>query len=559
MRPITLLECASKLFMKVLVNRMNRVLANHPVLRGASHSVIPGTSTTLPIATLTAAMAQSRARRTQLWAYFEDKSKAFDTVPHHIMHRALQRLHLPPAFVELYCDSILADRSACVITEYGLTDPITMYRGVPQGAVESPLMWNIFYDVLLCKVNEECPGVVLTARKGERGNPEAPPRYQPAHLPSGEIVDETRLGAMAFVDDAVFLAEKRRDMEQLVDLVTSFNVVTGVRANASKGAMLVLNNKDPGEPLTIPHTDPTQPPVPIPFLVGRTAFRYLGVWVSQVDSPSAASKAFQNELEKGLAVLKSKSITGKMAVYFANNIIFPAALYRTGNHVPKSSLLHEFDGKFRALIRDKLKIERSSSSALIHHPAIHALDSIANLVLRHHVTELAIMLNDPGPLGTPARVCLGLAAWSLALPCSPLSTPEPIAPSPQVCWFANLLPLMYSANISIADRNGQFTVAPEPGHHSPIAYSDPNQSLAHRNHAVIKQLRSNGIFWLTQIAPNGASSCTSTCGHGQTRTKRYSRTSSDCIETRSMYSRGHFLHNQQIHANPGPTRTRTHL
>ena len=503
MRPITLLECAGKLFMKVLVTRMNQVLTSHSILRGACHSVLPGTSTTLPISTLTAAMSQSRARRTELWAYFEDKSKAFDTVPHHILRRALQRLHLPPAFVSLYCDSMLADRSACVRTDYGLTDPITMYRGVPQGAVESPLMWNVLYDVLLCKVNEECPGIVLTARKGERGNPEAPPSYKSAHLPSGEIVDETRLAAMAFVDDAVFLAQNRGDMEQLVELVTSFNLMTGVRANASKGAMLVLNNGDPGEPLTIPHPDPTKAPVPIPFLIGRKAFRYLGIWVSQVDSPAAASKAFQAELDKGLAILKSKSITGKMAVYFANNVIFPAALYRTGNHVPKSSLLHDFDGKFRALIRQKLKIERSSSSALIHHPAIHALDSIANLVLRHHVTELAIMLNDASPLGTPARVSLGLAAWSLALPCSPLSMPEPFAPSPQLCWFANLLPLMYSANVSITDRNGQFSITPGPGHHSPVAYSEPNESLAHRNATVIKQLRSQGIFWLTQLVPDG--------------------------------------------------------
>ena len=190
-----------------------------------------------------------------------------------------------------------------------------------------------------------------------------------------------------------------------------------------------------------------------------------------------------------------------MAVYFVNNVIFPAALYRTGNCVPPASVVEAWDAKFRSLIRRKLGVDRCTSSALIHHPAIHDLDSLSNLIVRHHVTELAVMLNDPSPLGTPARVCLGLAAWALAMPCSPLAYPQPIAPSSTLCWFANLLPLMHAANISIVDTHGQFAV--DPGqHHSPLFLGE-DDSLAHRNPAVVRQLRKYGLFWASQFAPKG--------------------------------------------------------
>ena len=361
-------------------------------------------------------------------------------------------------------------------------------------------MWNIFYDVLLCAINATCPGITLTARKGEKGDPTSPPSKVARHQVSGMVVDQATLAAMAFVDDAAFLAPSREEMERLVEMVTSFNLVSGVRANASKGAMLTLNCSDPGPPLTIPNTNPLEPRLPIPFLTGKTPFRYLGVWISQVDAHCTATTAFESELKKGLVTLKNKAITGKMAVYFINSVIYPAALYRSANFVPRSTLLETYDGKFRALVRDKLKVDRASPSSLIHHPAIHGLESLENLVLRHHATELMIMLNEQGSVGTPARVCLGLAAWSLAMPCSPLTFPQPIAPPPSVCWFSELIPLLFKANLSISDENGQFAIDPSPHHHTPLMLSHDN-SLEHRNPIIVDQLRKYGLHWLTQIAP----------------------------------------------------------
>ena len=84
MRPITLLDCASKLFNAIMWRRVQDVAADKHVLRGARFLALKGTNTWLPIDILHALVAQAQAHDSEeeLWAYSEDKSKAFDTVPH---------------------------------------------------------------------------------------------------------------------------------------------------------------------------------------------------------------------------------------------------------------------------------------------------------------------------------------------------------------------------------------------------------------------------------------------------------------------------------------------
>ena len=91
MRPITLLDCTSKLFSAVLWRRVQDVAVEHQGLRGARFSALKGTDTRLPIDVLHGVVmqAQSPDAKEELWAYSEDKSKAFDTVLHRFVHAAL--------------------------------------------------------------------------------------------------------------------------------------------------------------------------------------------------------------------------------------------------------------------------------------------------------------------------------------------------------------------------------------------------------------------------------------------------------------------------------------
>jgi hypothetical protein len=116
MRPISLLETVGKLLMKVLLNRIHRVNAQHGELRGARYSGAPGTCTTAPISILRAAAGQAALHGREQWVYLEDKSKAFDTVPHPLLKLAMRRIRLPQDFIDFYIAGFLEHRSAQVNT-----------------------------------------------------------------------------------------------------------------------------------------------------------------------------------------------------------------------------------------------------------------------------------------------------------------------------------------------------------------------------------------------------------------------------------------------------------
>ena len=479
MRPITLLESASKLLMKIIVQRIFTVIkgSNVKIVKGAYHSVLPGTDTMGPISILSAALSQSHMRKQSLWVYFEDKSKAFDSVPHYVLRLALQRLRFPPSFIQFYCDGILNDRNAQVITSYGLSDKLIMHRGIPQGAVESPLMWILFYDVLLTQINRECHGITLKAFCGERFDTSSAIRY----------LGQVKLAAMCYVDDAVFFAPNRLEMEKLIRIVDEFNTLTRVRANPSKGAIMVIHDAT-NNPLKIGNHE-------IPFIEGNDGFRYLGIWVNRKHDGKASMLKAQQTLNQGVNMLKRKIITGKMAVAFLNIVIFPSVLYRTRNFVPPESILIKWDRTARTLVKRKYRLPKCFPSSALYHKDLVGLDSLTELVVQQHVTDLMIMLSDSGCSGIPVRVCLGLIQRELHIPCSPLM----LVPDTPVCkaasWFCNLLPMMRRRQITLVDTRCEFDIELD-GHHSPIASVVPWRLI---DGPTRKQLAKADIWFLSQL------------------------------------------------------------
>ena len=75
-------------------------------------------------------------------------SKAFDSAPHSAIEVVLTHLGVPSGvrFLLLFAHSAAQVR---IVTAYSLTRPVTLYRGVRQGAVESPILFNLVLEPLL--------------------------------------------------------------------------------------------------------------------------------------------------------------------------------------------------------------------------------------------------------------------------------------------------------------------------------------------------------------------------------------------------------------------------
>ena len=79
--------------------------------------------------------------------------KAFDSVSMHTLELSMRRIKLPEGLVT-FIKQLYQDREIRVITDEGLTDFFIAGDGIDQDEVISSLIWKIFYDPLLVRIQQ---------------------------------------------------------------------------------------------------------------------------------------------------------------------------------------------------------------------------------------------------------------------------------------------------------------------------------------------------------------------------------------------------------------------
>ena len=146
-RPISLQSCLGKLFNKMLADRLGRILQCHPVLNPAQRGFILGGTTMKCIDELLDAWSWARTSQQPIYTLFYDIKQAYDSVQTSVLVRAMHRLHLPNAFIELIADS-LTGLTSCIRTVYGLTRRFAVLRSLRQGDPLAPLLFVLLMDAL---------------------------------------------------------------------------------------------------------------------------------------------------------------------------------------------------------------------------------------------------------------------------------------------------------------------------------------------------------------------------------------------------------------------------
>ena len=118
------------------------------MLEGPNYAGLPGDSTSSPIHIMNNLLEDARQKNKEIWILFQDMKKAFDSVSLKMMEKALERIKVPNLLIKFLLN-LYNKRKIKVYTEYGLTKEFKAEDGLDQGEVVSPLMWRIFYDLLL--------------------------------------------------------------------------------------------------------------------------------------------------------------------------------------------------------------------------------------------------------------------------------------------------------------------------------------------------------------------------------------------------------------------------
>ncbi|KAG9297034.1 hypothetical protein G9A89_008620 [Geosiphon pyriformis] len=129
--PIVLIKTAYKIFSKIFLNRISSACSTYNVLHRDNFSVLK-----------------------ELWLVLQDMCKTYNSVGWKHLKRSLVRIKMCNKFF-IFFGSIYNICINKIITDFGLTDGYYVHDKLNQREVFSPLLWCIFYDLLLCKVKRQ--------------------------------------------------------------------------------------------------------------------------------------------------------------------------------------------------------------------------------------------------------------------------------------------------------------------------------------------------------------------------------------------------------------------
>ena len=147
-RPISLLSSISKILERILLRRINDHLEEHKVIPDQQCGFRRGRSTSHQLIRIIKTTKENIRKKKSTGVIFLDVEKAFDRVWHNGLLYKMIKLNFPLNLIKSV-SSFLSERSFSVFVKGQLSEKKQIRFGVPQGAVLSPTLYNIFtHDVV---------------------------------------------------------------------------------------------------------------------------------------------------------------------------------------------------------------------------------------------------------------------------------------------------------------------------------------------------------------------------------------------------------------------------
>ncbi|RHZ59961.1 hypothetical protein Glove_360g41 [Diversispora epigaea] len=258
-----------------------------------------------------------------------------------MLEKALLRIKLPKVTIDLIIN-LFKSRKLRIITDYGLTNEITAGDGIDQGEIISPLLWRIFYDPLLCKINNNKHyGYIMHSS------------WRPdVRFPITKSLT-VRTACLAYMDDTTWIASSKSDLQAILNDANQFYYANDSQINGSKSQIIAVNFKGEKE------TNPIyigQDRVEV-YATSKYEFvRFLGVWMM--------------------------------------------------NSYLNSSTCKRLTAKYSQTFKNSIQVTRTVPNSAIRHPGIYNLKSISELQNESQINGLIHRLNDAGSVGTSTFIRL---------------------------------------------------------------------------------------------------------------------------------------------------------
>lgn len=222
-RLISLINHITKIFTKIIHGRIyNKCESNISESQFGFRNAL---GTREAIFSLQVLIQRCRDMNKDAYVCFADFSKAFDNVKHEQLLEILRKAGIDDRDIRII-KNLYWGQCAKVKIDNSLTGNIEIKKGVRQGCVLSPLLFNIYSEEIFRRALEN-------AREGIKIN--------------GELINNIR-----YADDTVILASNVEELQQLMERVNDVSSEFGLSLNLSKTKwMLISKSQQPPQQLML--------------------------------------------------------------------------------------------------------------------------------------------------------------------------------------------------------------------------------------------------------------------------------------------------------------------
>ena len=381
-RPILLLECIRKTCLRIINNRLSNIISEHDLLKGNNFAALKGSSTQIPIHTINNMIEHAREHNNEIWIAFQDMAKAFDSVNLYSLQKAMDRIKIPSKISNLLIN-IFDQRQIQVITAVGNSNGFTARDGIDQGEVISPLLWRIFYDPLLCGIQQHNDqwGYHMDIKGIHKSKHEF-------HLLNNASFKSS---CGAFADDTIWIGKSRQCLQNIVNLSSSFFVLNDIEINGDKSELLYIGPKKDNSSMSITMGKDNSTIIPPG---NNTPIRYLGCWFKRNKGHTHILNKAITIIKEHSSLLKYKQTTAAQITYINNSIIIPKITYlwQTTNFTRHT--VDKVHLPIKLLIKRKNNLCKTTPNSVLAHKGFLNFNNLADQHATYNITAFMDRLNS---------------------------------------------------------------------------------------------------------------------------------------------------------------------
>ena len=318
-RPISLLSHIYKLFTRALQKRLESILDDSQPREQAGFR--KGCSTTDHLQTINQIIEKCNEFNKPLCISFIDYEKAFDSVEHEAILKALQNIYVNENYISIIKD-IYTDATARIHINEQVSEEIKILKGVRQGDPLSPKLFTATIQDAFRKIELE-----------ERGL----------------NIDGENLSELRFADDIALITTTVRNMEEQLNMINDESKKIGLKIH--RGKTKYMTNFNTNKKIIVENTE----------IEKVEEYRYLG---QNIEMKDKTLKEVQKRIRAGWSafgkykfIFTNKEMPISLKRKTFNACIIPAMTYGCETWTLTKTIVHKLQVAQRAMERKILGIK----------------------------------------------------------------------------------------------------------------------------------------------------------------------------------------------------------